>query len=364
MRVKRSFYTNLFQCDSELKRKKKGKDPLRNFFVNLTWTVQQPQLLQATTNFSSTPIPIPIPIPILWIKICRNYRKESISEFLLFSEFLKLHQTRMSFQDLEAGRPFLKSQQQPKDSSQLVAAGIFQINTAIYSFNRLVSSLGTPKDTIEFREKLHKTRLRIGELVKDTSAKLRQASETDRHEEVSPVKKINDAKLAKEFRTALNEFQKAQRLAAERETTYAPFVPKEILPSSYNAYDSKVSSSRVPEQQSLLLDSKRQEIVLLDNEVVFNEALIEEREQGIKEIQQQITEVNEIFKDLAVLVHEQGVMIDDIGSNIENSHTATVQATSHLRQASKTQKSNSSLLCLLLVIFGIILIIVVIVVVA
>lgn len=49
--------------------------------------------------------------------------------------------------------------------------------------------------------------------------------------------------------------------------------------------------------------------MLLDNEIVFNEAIIEEREQGIQEIQQQIGEVNEIFKDLAVLVHEQGTMI-------------------------------------------------------
>ena len=47
----------------------------------------------------------------------------------------------------------------------------------------------------------------------------------------------------------------------------------------------------------------------MDNEIVFNEAIIEEREQGIHEIQQQIGEVNEIFKDLAVLVHEQGSMI-------------------------------------------------------
>lgn len=47
----------------------------------------------------------------------------------------------------------------------------------------------------------------------------------------------------------------------------------------------------------------------MDNEIAFNEAIIEEREQGIHEIQHQIGEVNEIFKDLAVLVHEQGAMI-------------------------------------------------------
>lgn len=124
----------------------------------------------------------------------------------------------------------------------------------------------------------------------------------------------------------------------------------------------------------------RDEVLLLDNEIVFNEAIIEEREQGIQEIQQQISEVNEIFKDLAVLVHDQGVLIgntllwiflsfvnifsrvtlkiyinptlhnvknsifaDDIGSNISNSHAATTQATTQLSKASKLQKSGSSL---------------------
>ncbi len=53
----------------------------------------------------------------------------------------------------------------------------------------------------------------------------------------------------------------------------------------------------------------RQDFLQLENETVFNEAVIEEREQGIREIHQQIGEVNEIFKDLAVLVHEQGYMI-------------------------------------------------------
>lgn len=53
----------------------------------------------------------------------------------------------------------------------------------------------------------------------------------------------------------------------------------------------------------------RQEVLLSDNEIACNEAIIEEREQGIQEIQQQISEVNEIFKDLAVLVQDQGALI-------------------------------------------------------
>ena len=45
---------------------------------------------------------------------------------------------------------------------------------------------------------------------------------------LQPIKKIADAKLAKDFQSVLKEFQKAQRLAAEREITYTHVVTKDI----------------------------------------------------------------------------------------------------------------------------------------
>ncbi|CAL9091386.1 unnamed protein product [Musa textilis] len=276
----------------------------------------------------------------------------------------------MSFQDLESGRPLSGKRGRDsmqngggggKDPTQAVVAGVFQINTAVSTFQRLVNTLGTPKDTPELRERLHKTRLDIQQLVKDTAAELKQASETDHHAEVSTSKKIADAKLAKDFQAILKEFQKAQRIAAERETAYIPFVPQAVLPSSYASSGVDGSSDKTSEACSMLAESRRQEGLLLDTEFVFNEAIIEEREQGIQEIQQQISEVNEIFKDLAVLVHDQGAMIDDVDSHIDYSLAATAQAKTQLTKASKTRKSNSSLTCLLLVIFGIVLLIVIII---
>ncbi|KAJ8498073.1 hypothetical protein OPV22_008625 [Ensete ventricosum] len=273
----------------------------------------------------------------------------------------------MSFQDLESGRP-LTGRRDPsngrQDPTQAIVAGLFQITTAVRNFERLVNTIGTPKDTPELREKLHNSRLQIGQLVKDTSAKLKQASETDQRVEVSANRKIADAKLARDFQNILSEFQKLQRLAAERETAFAPLVPQAVVPSSYAATEADANSNRTLEQRVVLAESRRQEFLLLDNEIVFNEAIIEEREQGIQEIQQQIGEVNEIFKDLALLAHDQGVVIDDINSHIDNSHAATQQGKSQLKKAAKTQKSNSSLMCLLLVILGIILLIVVIVLIA
>ncbi|KAF2551370.1 hypothetical protein F2Q68_00035924 [Brassica cretica] len=66
----------------------------------------------------------------------------------------------MSFQDLEAGKGRSRKVNGGggggrQDSTQAVASGIFQINTGVSTFQRLVNTLGTPKDTPELREKLH-----------------------------------------------------------------------------------------------------------------------------------------------------------------------------------------------------------------
>ncbi|KAF2301754.1 hypothetical protein GH714_028910 [Hevea brasiliensis] len=174
----------------------------------------------------------------------------------------------MSFQDLQNGkRPSSSASAMSRSPSQAVAAGIFQINTAVAGFRRLVDSIGTAKDTPEHRQKLHNTRQRILQLVKDTSAKLKSVSESDRDANVNPSKKIEDAKLARDFQTTLQEFQKVQQLASERESTYSPSLPASSLPvASGSEY---VAPGMDQDIQPFL--QKRQEVLLLDNEIAFNE---------------------------------------------------------------------------------------------
>jgi len=58
----------------------------------------------------------------------------------------------MSFQDVQnSGGRGKKAAASP---SQAVAAGIFQINTAVSTFRRLVDAIGTAKDTPDHRQKL------------------------------------------------------------------------------------------------------------------------------------------------------------------------------------------------------------------
>lgn len=72
----------------------------------------------------------------------------------------------MSFQDLEAGHvrgapPGGGRRSGRGDlagagagASQAVASGVFQINTAVATFQRLVNTLGTPKDTPDLRDRM------------------------------------------------------------------------------------------------------------------------------------------------------------------------------------------------------------------
>ncbi|KAL9277810.1 hypothetical protein ACSQ67_024974 [Phaseolus vulgaris] len=286
----------------------------------------------------------------------------------------------MSFQDIQGGpHPPSRRSQSP---AQAVAAGIFQINTAVATFRRLVDAVGTVKDTSEHRQKLHNTRQRILQQVKDTSAKLKSLSESDRDANsnvcfsflvflvfVYPFfsfiyasyasQKIEDAKLARDFQTTLQEFQKVQQLASERELAYTPASPSSTLPISSGSGEE--STGIDVESQPFIREQKRQEILLLDNEISFNEAMIDEREQGIREVEEQIGQANEIFKDLAVLVHDQGVVIDDIQSNIDASAGATTQARVQLAKASKSVKSRTSWCWWVLAIFVVVLVILLIV---
>jgi t-SNARE complex subunit (syntaxin) len=51
-------------------------------------------------------------------------------------------------------------------------------------------------------------------------------------------------------------------------------------------------------------------------------------------------DVNQIFKDLSLLVHEQGEMVDNIESHVEDAHVRVQQGNKQLVQARKHQVAN------------------------
>ncbi|KAI9328050.1 t-SNARE [Zopfochytrium polystomum] len=164
---------------------------------------------------------------------------------------------------------------------------------------KLISQLGTPKDTPDIRHRLQTLTEDTRGMIKQTSSDLKQlggSSSSSQFEERQ--RKIAQQKLQKDFEDVLNRFQSVSKLAASksREYVYKARVQQQL-------HEEEEHSS---ESQSLLQSSQRvEQLQILDNEIDYNEALIQEREEDLQNIERSIIEVNEIFRDLGTLVHEQ-----------------------------------------------------------
>jgi t-SNARE complex subunit (syntaxin) len=73
----------------------------------------------------------------------------------------------------------------------------------------------------------------------------------------------------------------------------------------------------------------------MENDV--NLTQLREREAALRKLESDITDVNTIFKDLAVMVHDQGEIIDSIESNVEQVQIRVADANTNLESARKSQ---------------------------
>ncbi len=104
------------------------------------------------------------------------------------------------------------------------------------------------------------------------------------------------------------------------------------------------------ERQALLQQQQQRQAQVMGNVLEYNEALIEERDQGIAEIHRQIGEVNEMFQDLAVLVNDQGQQLLTIDDQITATAERTRDGGAQLVKAERSQRSaRNKCLCIWLV---------------
>lgn len=87
----------------------------------------------------------------------------------------------------------------------------------------------------------------------------------------------------------------------------------------------------------------------LQQQAAHQNALVIDREQGIKQIEKTMQDVHGIMQDMASLVQQQGVWIDDIESNIATTHEETKKGNEELRAASALQKKSRNKLCFIII---------------
>ncbi|KAG5331005.1 STX16 protein, partial [Acromyrmex charruanus] len=103
-------------------------------------------------------------------------------------------------------------------------------------------------------------------------------------------------------------------------------------------------------------NEQRQDSVLLQLEEPEDRMkLAMEREEQIGSIVQSIADLKHIFKDLAVMVQDQGTILDRIDYNIEQTQVQVQEGYKQLKKADSYQKANKKLYCIVILAAAIIL---------
>ncbi len=94
-----------------------------------------------------------------------------------------------------------------------------------------------------------------------------------------------------------------------------------------------------PQEQIQLVKLK----VISENDLDFQNNIIEERDREIRVISKQMQEVNNIMKSVAQLVDEQGDVVDTIRNNIKNSEVDVAKGKKSLEEAEESQKTGNKI---------------------
>lgn len=129
------------------------------------------------------------------------------------------------------------------------------------------------------------------------------------------------------------------------------------FPQGYDSggekWDERTAVARYEEQRQQQMEQEENE---------FHEQIAAERNREIREIEQAVVETAQIFQDLAAMVNEQGVMVDNIEANISSSVEATTTGVVQLEGAEEYQiKARKRCICISVIVVVIIAVVVVVI---
>ncbi|XP_062323997.1 syntaxin-7 isoform X2 [Osmerus eperlanus] len=229
----------------------------------------------------------------------------------------------------------------PRDPNMLagtISSNIQKITQLTGEIQRSVNNVGSAHDSPELRLQLQQKKQQVHQLVKDTDRYIKEFSSLPVTTEQRQRKLLKD-RLVNDFSDALAAFQRTQRQAAEKEKEFVARVRASSRISSPLPFP-------VPSEAQYQSQNQVQDVSI----TVEDLQLIQERESAIRQLESDITDINDIFKDLGMMVHEQGDMIDSIEANVETADVCVQSATQQLAQAANYQSKSRKKMCILIVV--------------
>lgn len=235
--------------------------------------------------------------------------------------------------------------------AQNIGTNIQKIQQSVSSMQRMITQIGTPQDSNQLQNQLHQIQHYTQQLAKDSSKQLKELNNYPPEDALDPRQwKLQRERLQADFTKALDNFQRAQRSAAQKE--------KDVIKKYKNQ-----GGLGMPSTESNLIDiegagnSQMKTQMMLEEEQNLEQ--LQERERAVRQLEADIMDVNQIFKDLAAMVHDQGEMVDSIEANVESASIRVNEGTDQLRQAERWQNKARKKKIILMIIGAIVLAIII-----
>ncbi|KAK2846254.1 hypothetical protein Q7C36_011108 [Tachysurus vachellii] len=240
----------------------------------------------------------------------------------------------------------------PNLLAQTIGSNIQTITQQTSEIQRIVNQLGTDRDTPDLRQRLQQKQQYANQLAKETDKCLKEYSSLPVAQD-QRQRKIQRERLVNDFSNALALLQKTQRQAAQKEKEFVARVRASSRVSSGFA-DEPFGGIASPFESETQTQTQSYDDGITEEDL----HLIQERETAIRQLESDITDINEIFKDLAVMVHEQGDMIDSIEANVESAEVHVQSATQQLASAANYQQKSRKKMCILIVVLAVLIVVV------
>lgn len=228
---------------------------------------------------------------------------------------------------------------------QSITQNIQRIAQNVSQIENMNMQIGTSKDSENLREKLLQIENSTNQLAKDTNKQLKELNNYVRtSSNLNPTAEERQFKIQKERLTndlvkTLNKFQEVQKLTMQKQKESNERVKANMSQTTDSIQmDSFTNKSPDFGDEFKSEETKNQQAQIAIEQDV-NLVQLKEREASLRRLENDIVDVNMIFKDLAVMVHDQGEVIDSIESNVENVQIRVTEANSSLESAKKNQQA-------------------------
>lgn len=263
---------------------------------------------------------------------------------------------RGSFDAFSDNKTDAKADNTDLSEEEIISRNIQKISHNVLQIKNMVNSIGTPLDSEELRHRMSILQGETSKLTRETNNVLKDISHKGMSEDEKEQDKfkVKIRLLRENFSDILKDYSEVQKTAKvkQRQT-----IKRKLRDSVTKGEESVTNNAGDEREASIML-----QIEVVQGEVDLE--LVKEREEALRQLEQDIQDLNTIFKDLGVMVHEQGEDLNVIEDNVEPAARDVEQGVKNLKDAEEYQSSaRRKKLFLALILSAVLVIIIVIVVV-